>query len=1029
MPRDAIARPAGAGWARVAACLLLAAGLLGSAAPAAARPTPPVTLDPGKAITQLVHDVWDTKQGLPDRRVNAIAQTPDGYLWLGTGAGLARFDGVRFTRFQSSDHPQIGNDDIRALHVDLEGNLWIGTYGGGLTRLRNGRFRRYTTADGLVHDIVYRISEGRDGAVWIGTGGGVSRLQDGVFTSYTTADGLAGDRVFPVVEDRDGAIWIGTYGGGLSRLRDGQFTTYRAEDGLGSDLILDLHQDEDGTIWVATYGGGLARLSQGRFSRYIASNGSGHDRLVNLLRDSSGSLWIATYDGGLTRLHDRRFSTYAQPQGLTDDLVLSLLQDREGSLWVGTASGLERFGNGKLTHYSTAEGLSHNRVYGVYEDSRQALWVATEGGGLNRFRGGRFTALGAADGLASDNVVSLAGRGAAGGEDGLWVGTIGAGVSLWRDGVFETFGPEQGIRGLVYAVAGDSEGGAWVGSSEGLGRLNDGRFSPVAADHEAIGHGVRSLLPARDGALWVGTNGAGLVRIADGELTTWTVADGLAGDFVYALHQDAQGTVWVGSKDGGLSRYRDGRLFSFARPGGLDKAAVYQILDDGRDLWLSHPSQLLRVEKAQLDAFADGRIDRIASTAYDEADGLRGGFNGGSQPAGWRSTDGRLWFASDAGVVAVDPASIPLNTLVPPVHIEQVLADGRRVEFASGQAGPAQAPAAQAAVEVELPPGDGNFEFHYTALSLVAQDQVRFRYRLRGFDNGWVDAGTRRSAYYTNVPPGSYRFEVIASNNDGVWNEQGAAVGFRLAPVFYRTAWFYALCLGASSLLVVALYRLRMRSLHARERLLSATVEERTRELAAANALLQRISSQDSVTGIANRRTFDEKLAEEWGRAARQDRPLSVVMIDIDDFKRFNDNYGHQKGDECLRRVADALQQGAARTGDLAARYGGEEFVILLPDTDAAGAVGVAERLRCDVEALAIPHAFASTVKQVTVSAGVSTLFPRVDPSHDEIINRADRHLYQAKHTGRNCVVGDAQVPGPVKSDDPADLERAGSCS
>ncbi|MFP7725562.1 diguanylate cyclase domain-containing protein [Lysobacter sp. D1-1-M9] len=1009
----------------MAAGLLLAAGLLVSAAPAAARPTvPAVTLDPDKAITQLVHDVWDTKQGLPDRRVAAIAQTPDGYLWLGTGAGLARFDGVRFTRFQSSDHPQIGNDDIRALHVDREGSLWIGTYGGGLTRLRDGQFTRYTTADGLVHDIVYAISEVRDGALWIGTGGGVSRLQDGTFTSYTTEDGLAGDRVFPVIEDRDGTVWIGTYGGGLSRLRDGEFTTYRAEDGLGSDLVLDLHQDDDGTIWAATYGGGLARLSEGRFSRYLAGNGSGHDRLVSLLRDSSGSLWIATYDGGLMRLHDRHFSTFARPQGLTDDLVLALLQDREGNLWVGTAGGLERFHNGKLTHYSTAEGLSHDRVYGVYEDADQDLWIATEGGGLNRFRDGRFSALRADDGLASDNAVSLAGRGVGGHDDGLWVGTIGAGVSLWRDGVFETFGPEQGIRGLVYAIAEDREGGAWVGSSEGLRRLTDGRFSPVAADHEAIGHGVRSLLPGRDGALWVGTNGAGLVRIADGELTTWTVADGLAGDFVYALHEDAQGTVWIGSKDGGLSRYRDGRLFSFARPGGLDKAAVYQILDDGRDLWLSHPSQLLRVAKAQLDAFAGGRIDRIASTAYDEADGLRGGFNGGSQPAGWRATDGRLWFASDAGVVAVDPASIPTNPLAPPVHIEQVLADGRQIKFASGQG-----PAAHPAVEIELPPGDGNFEFHYTALSLVAQDQVRFRYRLEGFDNGWVDAGPRRSAYYTNVPPGSYRFEVIASNNDGVWNEQGAAVGFRLAPVFYRTAWFYALCLGALSLLVVALYRLRMRSLRARERLLSATVEERTRELAAANALLQRISSLDSVTGIANRRTFDDKLAEEWNRAARQDRPLSVVMIDIDDFKRFNDNYGHQKGDECLRQVADALQQGAARTGDLAARYGGEEFVILLPDTDAAGAAGVAERLRGDIEALAIPHAFASTMKQVTISAGVCTLFPRVDLSHDEIINRADRHLYQAKRTGRNRVVGDAQVQGGAKSDDPADLEQTGSCS
>lgn len=947
-------------------------------------------LDPDKAITQLVHDAWGTRQGLPDRRVAAIAQTADGYLWIGTGSGLARFDGIAFTVFRSASVPEIGNDDIRALQVDGTGALWIGTYGGGLTRLQNGKFTRFTTADGLAHDTVYRISRGRGDVLWIGTGGGVSRLEAGAFTNFSTADGLDSNVVFPVLEDREGAVWVGTYGGGLSRYQDGEFTTFRAADGLGSDLILDLLEDPDGSLWVSTYGGGLVRYRDGVFSRFVGENGAGHDRPFMLLRDRSASLWIGNYDGGLSRLHEGRYAHFNRRQGLSDNLVLALFQDREGSLWVGTTGGLDRLRNGKLTHYSTAEGLSHDRVYAVYEQQAGTLWIATEGGGLNRLRDGQVSVFTAADGLASDNVVSLAGDRAG----DLWIGTVGQGVSVRRGGRFINHGVAQGIQGLIYALAEGPDGAMWVGGSAGLGRLRDGQFTPLDKDDGLPAEAVRAMLQDRDDGLWIGSNGGGLSLLRQGGFTTWTGADGLGGNFVYALHQDDDGVLWIGTKDGGLSRFKQGRLFAFAGRGGMDNTAVYQILEHDGALWLSSPNRLLRVDKRQLDAVAAGSGALVETTVLDQAAGLRGGFNGGSQPAGWKAADGRLWFASDAGLVVVDPDSIPVNGLIPPVHIEWLLVDGRRVD---GNAG---APANG----IELPPGRGNLEIHYTALSLVAPDQVRFRYRLEGFDAGWIEAGTRRVAYYTNVPPGRYRFQVLASNNDGLWNQEGAVIAFHLTPAFHRTWWFAVLAGLAALLAVLALHGLNTRQLRRRSQALAGIVTERTRELAAANAALRRLSTLDALTGISNRRGFDQKFEEEWARARRHGWPLSAAMIDIDHFKPFNDGYGHQQGDDCLRQVADALRQGTARSGDHVARYGGEEFLVLLPNTGPEGAVAVAERLRRAIEALAIPHEFAGDTRHVTVSAGVGTALPGQDRIPGELIARADAALYEAKRSGRNQV-------------------------
>lgn len=782
--------------------------------PAAAQQRP--ALDPRLALTQYVHDVWQTDDGLPQNSVPDILQTRDGYLWLGTRGGLVRFDGVQFTVFNKENTPALRDNDIRALLEDRNGSLWIGTYGGGLTRLKNGRFTPYTREDGLPHDQIRSLLQDRDGGIWIGTyGGGISRYTDGTFTTFTTENGLADNKVKPLLEDREGNLWIGTYGGGLSRYKDGKFTNYTTKNGLPADIVFALLEDQQGKLWVGTYGGGLSRFDDGKFTTYTTRDGLADNRVVDLYEDSRGTLWIGTYAGGLMRRTREGFTTFSSKDGLSDDMVFSLHGDREGSLWVGTyGGGLNRFKEGAFITYGAKEGLSTDIVYSLYEDPDGTVWIGTEGGGLNRMRNGQFTAYTTRDGLSSDNVVSVYRDR----EGSLWIGTFGGGLNRMRNGKFTAFHTTDGLASeIVFSLLEDRDGSLWIGTSEGLNRYKGGEFTTYGSKQGLVGTGVRAIRQDRAGALWVGTGG-GLNRIQNGKFTTYTTADGLGGDAVYAIYEDAEGTLWVGSRGGGLTRLKDGKFTAFGTAAGLPDDVIFAILEDDADnLWISSSRGMFRVRKQALNAYAAGETRTVDAVLYGKAEGIRAGEgSGGSQPIAWKMREGSLWFSTPKGAGVVDPARLEINRRVPPVKIEEVRVNRRSVSLAGA---------------LDLPPGSGTLEFHYTALSLLEPKQVQFRYKLEGFDDEWLNAGTRRVAYYTNVPPGRYRFRVVASNNDGVWNWVGASLAFRLRPFFYQTAWFYGLLVLAALLLAAAAYRLKTRQMKARQRELARLVRERTEDL------------------------------------------------------------------------------------------------------------------------------------------------------------------------------------------------------
>lgn len=745
--------------------------------------------------------------------MTAIVQTRDGYLWLGTYGGLVRFDGVRFTVFDTGNTAALRSNAIQALLEDRAGALWIGTNGGGLTRFEGGRFATFTTAEGLSNDIVRTLYEDREGSLWIGTNDGLTRRQHDRFSAFTTREGLTNTFVRAIEEDGAGVLWVGTNGGGLCRSEGGRFTCLTTKDGLPDNFIFALLRGQDGALWIGTNGGGLCRRTDGRLETFTTRDGLSSNIIWSLREDSRGSLWIGTYGGGLTRFRDGRFAVFGTREGLSNDFVRALWSDREGSLWIGTYSGgLCRLRDGKFTTYTAREGLSNDFARTILEDRQGALWIGTTGGGLCRLQQGAFRCWGAREGLAPD-VRALF-------EDAqgtLWVGTAGAGLFQLRNGRITRHPAAEVVAHLnVSAIVADGRGGLWVGTNgRGIGRLAEGWTSYTTADGLA-GNFVLTMLVDRRGALWAGTDGSGLARLEEGRFAAFKRKDGLASDIVFCLHEDAEGALWVGTS-GGLTRIKAGRLETITTRQGLLDDVVFQILEDGQgQFWLSGNKGLSRVARTELAAVAEGRRKAVAAVGFGAADGMKTNeCSGVAQPAGWRGHDGRLWFPTAQGIVAVDPARIPRNTLPPPVQIEDVVVDGEPV------------------ASFEIPPDRQRFEFHYTALSFLAPRKVQFKYRLEGFDSDWVPAGTRRTAYYTRLPPGRFTFRVAASNNDGVWNERGDALTLTVRPHFYETPWFYALAGLLAAGVASGAYHVRVRQMQAYRRGLEALVAARTRDLVA----------------------------------------------------------------------------------------------------------------------------------------------------------------------------------------------------
>ncbi len=773
-------------------------------------------------------NIWRQTQGLPQNSVRAILQTHDGYMWIGTKGGLARFDGVRFTTFDDRNQNQLRENEVWALVEGDDGSLWIGTYGGGVSRLKDGQFTIYNTKDGLATDFVTDLCKDREGNIWIATDLGLNRFKDGGFTTYTIKDGLVSNSVRTLYLDRDGSVLIGTTKGGLNRFQNGKISSLTLT-GLDSTMrVMSICRDWEQALWVATTKG-LFRLKEGTVTHYTTDQGLSSNEGVQVHEDPQGNLWVATLSG--LDKYSRDQDAFMNVQ--SGDIVGAISSDREGSLWVGNGrEGLARFRQGLFTNYTLADGLADVSATAVFQDHKGNIWIGTPKG-LNLLRGGKLTTYNVKDPSLSNYINAIS-------EDAdgnLWVGTMDSLYQLKYDSAcaggrcapefisqMNDAVPKLDIK-VIYV---GREGAIWIGTQlEGLVKYQKGQFTTYTTKDGLSHNAIRGLNEDADGALWIATKGGGLNRFKDGRFTVYTQKDGLINDGVQGLYRDRQNALWIATRQG-INRLKDGKFTAITVNDGLVSNFVYSFVEDNRgNLWMSCSMGIFRVVKQQLDDFADGKIKEVTSVAY----GLEHGLNSTVAvvaycPVAYKTTDGRVWFATLKGVSVVDPRNLSINTLPPPVHIEEISVDQRSFDLHQS---------------AEAEPGRGDLIFRYSGLSFFAPEKVRFKYRLEGYDRDWVDAGDRRAAFYSNIPPGTYTFRVIAANSDGIWNEEGAAFTIYLAPHYYQTNWFYGICFGALGLLVIGAHRVRVRQLRAHELKLGQLVEQRTGELQEQRTFLRKI--------------------------------------------------------------------------------------------------------------------------------------------------------------------------------------------
>jgi signal transduction histidine kinase/ligand-binding sensor domain-containing protein len=775
---------------------------------------PLFALDPQRAPNRYGHAVWLARDGLAQDFVQAIAQTADGYLWVGTLGGLVRFDGVRFTVFDSSTTPGLRDVRITALAPARDGALWIGTAAGGLARLERGVITPYEPAsergDRSLR-YVRSLYEAEDGSLWVGTsGGGLRRFRSGR-RLRAEEPAAPGHTISAIRQDRRGRLWIGTTEG-VGVVEGGRLSTHLVPPSLPGDFVQAIAEDRKGAVWIGTRGG-LARFEDGRITALGPAAGLPPAVVRAIHEDRQGNLWVGTAGQGLFRVSGGKVARFAAGDGLSNDNVTCLFEDQEGNLWVGTQRGLNRLKDVPFTSYTARDGLSHEQVNSVLGTRDGSIWIGTDGGGLHRLRDGRLRVFTARDGLGSGYIGPLFESR----EGSLWVGGDGYISRVDGDRIVTYRTDAAGEGNFVSVLVEDARGNLVVANADKpLMRFAAGRLRPY--EPATAGRHYRfSALRDRDGALWFATV-EGLAHFKDGRYTLFTEKDGLPDDTVHSVHQDAEGTLWIATV-GGLCRFRDGRFASFAGRGGLGGGVVSQVLeDDAGFLWMSGRHGIVRVRKVDLDAHADGRASSVPFTTYGPGDGLESADYNPSyiHPAACRTADGRLWFATTKGIAVIDPQRLQVDRRPPPVALEDALADDRLLPRAPG---------------VRVPAGTKSFEFHYTALSLAAPEKVRFRYRLEGFDRDWTAPHDRRTAYYTNLPPGPYRFRVQAANPDGVWNEEGASLTFHLDPRFYQTRLFRVLVAALVVLAAWTLHRLRLARLEARFAVVMAERNRMAREL------------------------------------------------------------------------------------------------------------------------------------------------------------------------------------------------------
>ncbi|HOX55837.1 MAG TPA: two-component regulator propeller domain-containing protein [Candidatus Paceibacterota bacterium] len=750
----------------------------------------------------LTFRAWGREQGLPQNVVHALAQTRDGYLWLGSDDGLARFDGVRFVSFGLREGLRSG--PVRVLFEDSQGALWIGTAGGGLTRWQDGQFTSFSMRDGLPSDSITALGEDNEGQLWVGTEAGLALWQNGRLATPGAAAAFKGKAITALHRNRRGLMWLGATGLGIFCWQEGRFVSL--SDASVEGLLQNPHcllEDNAGRIWVGAGDDFVLCLDGGQWRRYRIPRHLARPYVSALAEEADGTVWAGSVSEGLFRFREGKLAAINASIGLLDNSVEALLVDREGNLWVGTAAGLNRLRRSNLLVLGQNEGLGYGPVQGLAEVAPGVIWAAKPNDGLYQWGGRGFTRLNVA-GLPrrySDTMALLRTR-----DGNCWMSAEGG---LW---CFKDPQHAPGDAKLVaqpgfdvIALAEERDGGVWAGTREGqVWRLRRGEWAAWTNYWQS--HPVTAILEDPEGTMWIGTGGDGLHCYKGQSNTHLRKGDKLLSDWIRALYLDPAGTLWIGSLGGGLSRWRNGQLATFTASDGLPDNTISQILEDDKGrLWLGSNRGIACVSKQELGEWEAGRVPSLYPQVFGRVEGMPSEeCTGGFCPAGLKMESGWLCFATLKGIVAAVPGAQNTEASAPSVVLEEAMIDGvvatpRRSRVAGEKGKPSRA-ASVAETEIRVRPGKHRLEFRYTGMNFSSPEQVRFRYRLEPLERDWVEAGAMRTAFYSYVPPGNYHFRVTACNSGGTWNEAGAGLALVVMPHFWQAWWF----LGLVSLVLLA---------------------------------------------------------------------------------------------------------------------------------------------------------------------------------------------------------------------------------
>ncbi len=962
-------------------------------------------VDPSRPIHESMQTVYTSRDGLPGESMNEVFQDSRGYLWIGSFNGVVRYDGARFRVF-----PQGMGLELQVRSADViaeadDGAVWIGTNGDGLVRFTGEKATPITQREGLPSDVVRTMVADGSGGVFAGTIAGLARVDRDGKVSIPFPNLLGPVHVEMVFFDRAGNLWVSTRSGSLFRMARRGADPPEEVRLPGVSSVLVMLEDGRGRLWFGTRGGGLF-VSEGKNVSDESARVGFSGRAVNTLcEDRHGALWIGS-DAGVARLFEGRVDRFDAKNGLVDEQVNRLREDHEGNVWIATSrGGVTRLSEGKAIALTTRQGLVNDTVNAVVEDREGTFWIATDRG-LSVFRDKAFV-----DHPLARAVASLRVRHAMEDRSGrIWLSTYpDRGVFVWDHGTIRTISTADGLTGNRCRMAvEDSSGAVWIATTNGLNRLKDGRIETFTTRSGLADDYVLGVFEDSRKDLWVATNGGGLNRFRGGRVERFGKGEGLASNVVFGVFEDSRHEIWA-TTNAGVSLLRGERFVSFTPREGLLGNAVFQMLEDASGLfWMRADIGVFTARADEMRRLEDGKPRFVPVRLLDSRDGLLGA----PTPISWafQTAGGELWSPTLRGVAILDTKRFPANRVAPRVYVEDVVVDG------------AVQPARSFTT---LGPRYKRVTFRYAGLSFQVPERVRFCVMLEGFDSAWSEPVPGREATYTTLPPGKYTFKVRAANNDGLWSEEVASVSFRQPPLFRQSAAFFLLVAVAFSGATAGLVAFRHRQLRRRqdelERLValrteeirrsSQLLEEQKRELEEsqllvrkANESLEQLARTDALTGLGNRRQAEECLEREWSRHRREGAPLGMLMVDVDGFKAFNDCYGHQAGDECLRRVAAVLADSVRGLVDQPARYGGEEFLLVLPGAALEGALGAAERVRDGVERQAIPHQGSPCSTVLTVSVGAASVLPSDAASPESLIRAADAALYLAKQAGRNKV-------------------------